>query len=80
MFPGEKETKHAYELGDGRTDQGFVKMFGDNINLIDLRQQSSGQGDEPIGIPFDGRARTDEGTLLSRESMQHLQNQNLMDL
>lgn len=55
-------------------------MFGDNINLIDLRQQSSGQGDEPIGIPFDGRARTDEGTLLSRESMQQLQNQNLMDL
>ncbi|MFO0116613.1 MAG: hypothetical protein ACK521_03025 [bacterium] len=47
-------------------------MYGENINLIDLRQQSSGQGDDPIGIPFDGRARTDDGSLLTRETLQHL--------
>jgi hypothetical protein len=28
---------------DNRQDQGFVEMFNDNINLVDLRQQTNGQ-------------------------------------
>jgi hypothetical protein len=41
---GDKEPKINLDLsiGEGKTDQGFVNMYGENINLIDLRQQRSG--------------------------------------
>lgn len=81
MLNVDKEPK-AYEqsLGEGKADQSYVHLYGENINLIDLRQQSSGQGDEPIGIQYDGRARNEDNNLLARETLQHFQNQNLMDL
>lgn len=59
-------------------------MFGQDINLIDLRQQSNGTlgSDELVGFRCDrqkGQA-TEGNNMLSRETLTNLQNENLMDL
>lgn len=64
---------------EGRQDPGVIEMFSDNINLIDLRQQ---RAPDEQSFQFESRARqADESSnYLSRETLSHLQNSNLMDL
>ncbi len=61
---------------DNRQDQGFVEMFNDNINLVDLRQQTNGQlGTEDLtAFQFDPRAKQmeDFSNHMSRETLSNL--------
>lgn len=73
----DREVKNTFEQRgkDGR-DQGFVEMFGEPINLIDMRNQSNAQmcSDEPVGFQFDARMRGSEeiSNQLSRDTLAQL--------
>lgn len=60
-------------------------MFGQDLNFIDLRQQSNGTlgSEDPVSFRFDkqrGQNYETNNNILSRETLSKLQNENLMDL